>query len=175
MIICDHTYKIMAINCQYGGAAHDSFLWKQSGQRRVLEERFQHYRNENSWLLGDSGYPLEPWCLTPYRNASDGSSEAMFNEINSKARCIVERTIGILKVRWRILGYGKRGRYLPTKVAKFANVCAALHNICIKFKINYDPQNCYSDQTTDIDTRVANRLTAIGQTIRDQIKYSLIN
>ncbi|XP_049302023.1 putative nuclease HARBI1 [Bactrocera dorsalis] len=101
MIICDHTYKILAINCQYGGAAHDSFVWKHSDQRRVLEERFQHNRNENSWLLGDSGYPLEPWCITPYRNASEGASEAMFNEIHSKARCIVERTIGILKERWR--------------------------------------------------------------------------
>uniref|UniRef100_A0A0K8U946 DDE Tnp4 domain-containing protein n=2 Tax=Bactrocera latifrons TaxID=174628 RepID=A0A0K8U946_BACLA len=99
----------------------------------------------------------------------------MFNEIHSKAKCIVERTIGILKGRWRILGYGKRGRYHPTKVARFANVCAALHNICIKFKINYDPQNCDSDQATDIDTEVANRLTAICQTIRDKIKHSLIN
>ncbi|XP_018801289.1 PREDICTED: putative nuclease HARBI1 [Bactrocera latifrons] len=175
MIICDHTYKILAINCQYGGAAHDSFVWKHSDQRRVLEERFQHNRNENSWLLGDSGYPLEPWCITPYRNASNDASEAMFNEIHSKARCIVERTIGILKGRCRILGYGKRGRYHPTKVARSLANQSALHNVCIKFKINYDPQNCDSDQTTDIDTGVANRLTAIGQTIRDQIKHSLIN
>ncbi|XP_017471385.1 PREDICTED: putative nuclease HARBI1 [Rhagoletis zephyria] len=103
MIICDHTYKILAINCQYGGAAHDSFVWKHSNQRMTLEERFQHNRNANSWLLGnainfkrpvevinfylhfkaDSGYPLEPWCITPYINPQDGSEEARFNEAES--------------------------------------------------------------------------------------------
>ncbi|XP_053968904.1 putative nuclease HARBI1 [Anastrepha ludens] len=72
MVVCDHTYKILEINCQYGGAAHDVFIWKHSDQRRVLEERFQDNRQDNSWLLGDSGYPLEPWCITPYRNALDG-------------------------------------------------------------------------------------------------------
>ncbi|XP_036343884.1 putative nuclease HARBI1 [Rhagoletis pomonella] len=167
MIICDHTCKILAINCQYGGAAHDSFIWKHSDQRRALEEGFQQNRQENSWLLGDSGYPLEPWCITPYRNTSDGSSEQMFNDIHSKARCIIERTIGILKGRWRILGYGKRGRYHPIKVARFANVSAALHNICIKFKTPYDPPNYYSDPISEIDTGETNQLTAIGQTIRD--------
>ncbi|XP_054746455.1 putative nuclease HARBI1 [Anastrepha obliqua] len=174
MVVCDHTYKILAINCQYGGAAHDSFIWKHSDQRRVLEEGFQDNRQDNSCLLGDSGYPFEPWCITPYRNAFDGSSEAIFNDIHSKARCIIERSIGILKGRWRILGYGKRARYYPTKVARFANVCAALHNVCIKFKIN-NPQNYDSDHSLEIDAGEANHLTTIGQTIRDQIRYSLLN
>ncbi|XP_067616529.1 putative nuclease HARBI1 isoform X2 [Eurosta solidaginis] len=56
MIICDHTYKILAINCQYGAAAHDSFVWKHSDQRRDLEDGFQQIRHRNSWILGDSGY-----------------------------------------------------------------------------------------------------------------------
>ncbi|XP_067624299.1 putative nuclease HARBI1 isoform X2 [Eurosta solidaginis] len=74
-IMCDHTYKILAINCQYGGAAHDSFVWRHSDQRRVLQERFEINRRSNAWLLGDSGYPLEPWHITPYRIPADGSSE----------------------------------------------------------------------------------------------------
>ncbi|XP_036321137.1 putative nuclease HARBI1 isoform X2 [Rhagoletis pomonella] len=52
MIMCDHTYKILAINCRYGGAAHDSFVWKHSDQYRVLKERFELNRQENAWLLG---------------------------------------------------------------------------------------------------------------------------
>ncbi|XP_067636049.1 putative nuclease HARBI1 [Eurosta solidaginis] len=175
MIMCDHTYKILAINCQYGGAAHDSFVWRHSDQRRVLQERFEINRRSNAWLLGDSGYPLEPWCITPYRNPADGSSESAFKDVHSKARCIIERTIGIFKGRWRILGYGNRGRYHPTKVARFANVCAALHNICIQFKIDYNVRRYESDQISDVDPGEANHLTTIGQTIRDQIKHSLIN
>ncbi|XP_053957928.1 putative nuclease HARBI1 [Anastrepha ludens] len=174
MIICDHTYKILAINCQFGGAAHDSFVWKHSDQRRVLKERFERNRQENSYLLGDSEYPLEPWCITPYKNPLDGSSECMFNDVHSKARRVIERTIVILKRRWRILEYGKKGRYHFTKVARFANVCAALHNICIQFKINYNPRNYESDQMTEVEASESNKFTAIGQTIRDQIKHSLL-
>ncbi|XP_067633563.1 putative nuclease HARBI1 [Eurosta solidaginis] len=110
-----------------------------------------HTYNSNAWLLGDSGYPLEPWCITPYQNPADGSSESAFNDVHSKARCTIERTIGIFKGRWKILGYGNRGRYHPTKVARFANVCAALHNICIQFKIDYNIRRYESDQISDVD------------------------
>ncbi|XP_067635609.1 putative nuclease HARBI1 [Eurosta solidaginis] len=82
MIMCDHTYKVLAINCQYGGAAHDSFVWRHSDQRRVLQERVEVNRRSNAWVLGDSGYPLEPWCITPYRNPADGSSESAFNDVH---------------------------------------------------------------------------------------------
>lgn len=91
------------------------------------------------YFLGDSGYPLEPWLLTPYRNPQEGSMESHFNDIHSQARCVVERTIGILKARWKILCHDKLSRYLPEKIASFTNVCAALHNICIHFKVkNYE-------------------------------------
>ncbi|XP_054746199.1 uncharacterized protein LOC129250617 [Anastrepha obliqua] len=53
MLICDHTTKILAINCQYGGAAHDSFIWKHSNERMVMEHRFLHNRSDNAWLLGN--------------------------------------------------------------------------------------------------------------------------
>ncbi|XP_046812423.1 putative nuclease HARBI1 [Lucilia cuprina] len=51
IIICDHQYKILAINSKYGGAAHDSFVWKESEERIHLE---QEYNNNlrNFWLLG---------------------------------------------------------------------------------------------------------------------------
>ncbi|XP_053949300.1 putative nuclease HARBI1 [Anastrepha ludens] len=174
MLICDHTTKILAINCQYGGAAHDSFIWKHSNERMVMEHRFLHNRSDNAWLLGDSGYPLEPWCITPYRNPSDGSGEARFNEIHSKARCIIERTNGVLKGRWRILEYNKRGRYDHIKVARFANVCAALHNICIQYNVSFTATNSESQTASDIVSEEG-QYTRIDQTIRDQIKMSLMN
>ncbi|XP_017470297.1 PREDICTED: uncharacterized protein LOC108361988 [Rhagoletis zephyria] len=40
MIICDHEYRILAIDSKYGGAAHDSFVWKHSAQRRFLEDEY---------------------------------------------------------------------------------------------------------------------------------------
>ncbi|XP_055604499.1 putative nuclease HARBI1 [Uranotaenia lowii] len=100
MIITDHNYRILAINPRFGGAAHDSFVWDMSAEREFFEENF---RNGESRLLGDSGYCLAPWLLTPYRNANFGSGEEKFNSIHSTARCSVERGIGVLKSRWRCL------------------------------------------------------------------------
>ncbi|XP_050338554.1 putative nuclease HARBI1 [Bactrocera neohumeralis] len=85
MTICDHEYRILAIDSKYGLAAHDSFVWKHSAQRKFLEEQFNQNNFKNVWLLGDSGYPLEPWCLTPFRNHEEGSTQARFNEAHSKA------------------------------------------------------------------------------------------
>ncbi|XP_067633131.1 putative nuclease HARBI1 [Eurosta solidaginis] len=177
MIICDHQYKINVINARYGGAAHDSFVWKQSEQRIMLEEKFEINSNNNSWLLGDSGYPLEPWCITPYRNPAEGSSESVFNAVHSKARCMVERTIGIYKGRWKILCNDKRGRYTPQKVAMFSNVCAALHNICMEFKVPFNQPSVTANDVAvnDIDIGEHTQILRIGQNIRNQIKQSLLN
>jgi len=47
------------------------------------------YRNSKEWLLGDSGYPLEPWLLTPFSNPNNDNYQ-MFNNAHSKARSTVE-------------------------------------------------------------------------------------
>ncbi|XP_054746510.1 putative nuclease HARBI1 [Anastrepha obliqua] len=63
-----------------------------------MERRYNN-GDTSSWLLGDSGYPLEPWLMTPYRlreNETD-VGKCIFNDIHSKARSIVERSIGVYK------------------------------------------------------------------------------
>lgn len=100
--------------------------------------------------------------------------ESNFNDIHSKGRCIVERTIGILKIRWKILSNDKRSRYSPEKMAAFGNVCAALHNVCIYFKVPLYTQRFLTEPIT-INPEIENEthITRIGQKIRDQIKLSL--
>ncbi|XP_058826947.1 putative nuclease HARBI1 [Topomyia yanbarensis] len=107
MIITDQEYRIMAVNSRYGGAAHDSFVWSMSDERQFFQEGFH---NGDSRLLGDSGYALAPWLLTPYRSANEGSGEEIFNTIHSTARCSVERGIGVLKARWRCLSSDRKLR-----------------------------------------------------------------
>lgn len=108
--------RIMAINASYPGSAHDSLIWKHSNERAYFESTFIE-RQHNSWLLGmiyrkrltksitlffifvgDSGYPLEPWLLTPYRTSSD-DQKTKFNKIHAKARNMIERCIGVYKGR----------------------------------------------------------------------------
>lgn len=49
------------------------------------------YFKTKSIIIGDFGYPLEPWLMTPYRVAPEGSAECTFNDCLSKGRNIIER------------------------------------------------------------------------------------
>lgn len=82
----------MAVNGRYGGAAHDSFVWKNSAEKEWLQKNYT--AGKKLWLLGDSGYPLEPWLMTPYRLPMEGSPESKFNDVHSAARSVNERCIG---------------------------------------------------------------------------------
>ena len=58
--------KIRAVDACRPGSTHDSFIWGMPDARQFLKEKYNG--EQNSWLLGDSGYPAEPFRLTPYRN-----------------------------------------------------------------------------------------------------------
>ncbi|KAI8117894.1 hypothetical protein CVS40_10332 [Lucilia cuprina] len=61
-------------------------------------------------------------------------------------------------------------------MAHFDNVCVALHNVCIHFKVpNYTQTQTPMAETIYFETNVSNetQLTKIGQKIRDHIKLSL--
>ncbi|KAJ8975632.1 hypothetical protein NQ317_015319 [Molorchus minor] len=62
--VCDYDLKILSINACYAGASHDAFIWSQSV---IKEEMERCYRNGDTatWLIGDSGYPQQPWLMTP--------------------------------------------------------------------------------------------------------------
>lgn len=64
-------------------------------------------------FLGDSGYPLLPYLMTPKLNQPPGSPGATYTDAHIKARCSVERTIGVLKSRWRCLRKERALHYIP--------------------------------------------------------------
>lgn len=130
--------------------------------------------------IGDAGYPLEPFLMTPYRSAVERSPEAIFNSRHAKARNIVERTIGVLKNRFRCLLGARQLHYKPAKATKIVNVCAALHNICIEyqsFNVEEDiPINSEENSNENIDTNTNSHILQSGEAvqIREEIKRSFL-
>ncbi|KFM67610.1 putative nuclease HARBI1, partial [Stegodyphus mimosarum] len=62
-LVCDAKMEILDVVARWPGSTHDSFMWKRS----KLGELFVSGQiPRQNFLLGDSGYPLEPWLLTPY-------------------------------------------------------------------------------------------------------------
>ncbi|XP_067625334.1 putative nuclease HARBI1 [Eurosta solidaginis] len=140
-MICDPHLRILNVNAKFPGARHDSFIWTSSAVHRVLQRSYET-GNLNTFLIGDSGYPLEPWLMTPLPNETEGTPKFRYNEALCKARNPIERLFGVLKSTWRCLSRQRVLLYKPSFAGKIVNACATLHNIQL------------SDQTPDFDDRI---------------------
>jgi len=98
----------------------------------------------NIVFLGDSGYPLEPWLLTPLPNEPVGTPRFLYNEALCSARNCVERLFGVLKSTWRCLSKQRVLQYGPGFAGRVVNACTVLHNMRIAAGIN-DPLQDYAN------------------------------
>ena len=90
---------------------------------------------------GDSGYPLQPYVITPVRNPADGTPEHRFNIAHRRARSCVERCIGVLKARFRCLIQERVLKYAPVKAGSIINACAILHNFMVARNVPLPPEH----------------------------------
>jgi DDE superfamily endonuclease len=86
---------------------------------------------QNSVLLGDGGYALTNYMLTPLSNPISPAEKA-YQKSQIKTRNTVERAFGVMKRRFPTLHLGFRIRKSTTLICIVA--CAVLHNIAINLK-----------------------------------------
>ncbi|XP_049294482.1 putative nuclease HARBI1 [Anopheles funestus] len=99
MIVCDHKLRIRVVDARFPGSHHDAHIWRVSSVRNYFANL--HNVEQNDKLLGDAGYPSEPWLVRPHRDPEEGTVESEFNIKHSSGRIIVEQAIGVLKSRFR--------------------------------------------------------------------------
>lgn len=168
--ICDYKMKVNAVDALRPGSCHDSFIWSLSSARTYFVNG--HLRgDQNSWLLGDSGYALEPFLITPYKNVTAGTMQHKFNKKHASARNIVERTIGVLKSRFRCM----QGtlHYSPEKVIKVINVCCALHNICREYQIDFEEDVTINSENEEIEEDLEENFGHTENTTAKRIRDSI--
>ncbi|XP_055918715.1 putative nuclease HARBI1 [Eupeodes corollae] len=61
MIVCDFKMNVRFVDSRYSSANHDSFVYNLSEYKEMLNEL-----DENTFILGDPGYPLEKHLMTPF-------------------------------------------------------------------------------------------------------------
>lgn len=127
--VCDASLKIQNLVCRWPGATHDSQIFRNSRLKGDIERGIYG----DSLLVGDSGYGVKPYLITPLANPHT-AAEQLFNESLIRTRNTIERSFGIWKRRFPILALGIRLNY--AKVEAVVVATAVLHNIA---RIMRDP------------------------------------
>ncbi|XP_063907400.1 putative nuclease HARBI1 [Zophobas morio] len=113
--------QFASIDVQATCSVHDSRIWRNSSVLPIIS-RYQG----QAILLGDSGYAVAPWLITPYRNPRN-QVEIHFNNMHKRNRVIIERCFGQVKKRFPILMNDIRVRL--SRIPKLIVSCFVLHNV----------------------------------------------
>ncbi|XP_060905102.1 putative nuclease HARBI1 [Labrus mixtus] len=98
-VVCDHKGRFLNTYTGLPGSVHDARVLRWSSLYV-----HQLYPPHGWCIVGDGGYPClaAPISLmTPFREPVQNPVHARYNRHHAKARCVVERTIGMMKTRWR--------------------------------------------------------------------------
>lgn len=143
----------------------------------------------------DSGYPNRPSYLAPfkrtkyhlreYRNGPrPRGKKELFNRAHSSLRNVVERALGVLKMKWRILL--NLPSFSPQKQSEIIVACMALHNFiqlsglsdkhfqhCDR-NVNYTPREAFYSQPNTGATS-GSEDSGIMNVVREQIAAGLFS
>lgn len=163
ILVCDSKYVIRYANARFPGTSHDAYIWRRSAMQEFLRTKYAGGKR-NFWLLGDSGFPQQPWLMTPLRTTSDRAMEK-YNIAHKSTRCIVERCIGILKSRFRCLSSHRILNFDPVKSGKVINSCVVLHNILMKANVPFEIDD--TDQSGAGNNSVGSSFDEIDNILRE--------
>nr|CAI5847199.1 unnamed protein product [Callosobruchus analis] len=170
--IFDSKLMITNVYARYPGAVHDAAIWESSNIQRHLRQKYVEGRR-NCYLLGDSGYPLQPWLMTPVLDARPNTPEAMYNSLHTSTRNVVERGFGVWKARFRCLTKDRVLHYSHATSALIIYACAVLHNICRIFNVENEPDDDedYDEIADNMNPErdIGNDILTEGRFVRQQL------
>ncbi|XP_057766287.1 uncharacterized protein LOC130986779 isoform X2 [Salvia miltiorrhiza] len=143
LAVCDHHMKFAYVLPGWEGSAADS---------RVLRDAVNRVNGlkvpRGSYYLCDNGYANSEGFLAPYKGvryhlkewgpnaARPQNREELFNLRHTRARNVIERAFGIMKMRWGIL---RSTTYYPIKVQiRLIMACFIINNF-IRSQMTVDP------------------------------------
>ncbi|PIK50175.1 putative nuclease HARBI1 [Apostichopus japonicus] len=133
-LICSAKYKIINVVARWPGSTHDSRILSES----LVGIQFEDHQLQGI-LLGDSGYPLQPWLMTPIQNPTT-LEETSFNNAQTRTRAKIEQVNGQLKNKFRCL-LGDGMQIEPQRACDIIVACCILFNISKDLKEPHlDPQ-----------------------------------
>ena len=146
-VVVDHDSLIVDIVARWPGSTHDSFVWANS----AVGQKAGRGMFGRSIFLGDSGYPLRSYLITPVMNPASPAEER-FNEGHTHTRTHIEQVFGRWKARFRCIHRSSGGlRLSPLKSCQVIVVTAILHNIAVRAGADEPPAVDDEDEEEDDD------------------------
>ena len=148
---CNFDLNLIMALAGWESSAHDSRVLNDAVRIRRILPLF-----ENWFYLGDAGYGLTRWCLTPFGdvryhlnewNAAAAANvlrlneKELYNMRHSSLRNVIERTYGIVKARFPILRDMPSGYSLNTQIS-LVLTSFLIHNF---IRINQDDDDNLND------------------------------
>lgn len=140
--IVDADLRFRDIITGWPGKLSDASVLKSSGFHGLAEEGKRLNGKKvpllegtelREYIVGDSGFPLLPWLLTPFKGKARAQTEdhhARFNRRHFATRVVAQRALARLKDMWKIIG-GVMWMPDRNKLPRIIYVCCLLHNIII--------------------------------------------
>ncbi|XP_057797082.1 uncharacterized protein LOC131013093 [Salvia miltiorrhiza] len=155
LAVCDRNMKFVYILTGWEGSAADS---------RVLRDAVNRVHGlkvpRGNYYLCDNGYANSEGFLSPYKgvryhlkewgpeSVRPQNAKEMFNMRHTKARNVIERAFGLMKMRWAIL---RSASYYPVHVHnRLVMCCFLLHNF-IRSEMVHDPLEALVDRQPGAD------------------------
>ncbi|GFP82354.1 putative nuclease harbi1 [Phtheirospermum japonicum] len=126
--VVDPNLKFRDIVTGWPGKMNDASVLQSSSFFKLCQKEERLTGPE--YVIGDSGFPLLPWLLTPYQGKGLSETEVEFNKRLVATHVVAQRALARLKEDWRMIG-GEMWRPDKHKLPRFILVCCILHNIGI--------------------------------------------
>ncbi|KAJ0101855.1 protein ALP1-like [Pistacia vera] len=171
--IVDPEMRFRDIIVGWPGSLGDSLVLRSSGFFKLAEEgkrlngkklQLPDGTDVREYIIGDTGFPLLPWLITPYQGKGLSELQVTFNKRHSATRMVAQMALVRLKEVWRII-HGVMWMPDKNRLPRIILVCCLLHNIIIDMEdevldemplsyhhdSGYRQQNCESvDKTASI-------------------------
>lgn len=122
--VCDARHFFVDVVARWPSSTHDSRIFEKLAiYQKLVDGELDGY------LLGDAGYGLQNFCLTPFANPTS-VPQKRYNKAHSQTRMSIEKAFGILKRRFPALKHGLRLRK-PENNCILTLAAMILHNLCI--------------------------------------------